>query len=1159
MSCTTCGQELPEVAAFCFACGAKVEPAGCAACGAALVPGAAYCLACGTSVTARTSEVAPSGSERRLTSILFADLVGYTTIAEGRDTEDVRELLSAYFDTCQTVIGRYGGTVEKFIGDAVMAVWGVPVSHEDDAERAVRAGLELVEQVAGLGDRLGIPELALRVGVVTGEVAATLGATDQGMVAGDPVNTAARVQSMARPGEVWVDAQTRSLTTAAVTYRDKGEHLLKGKAEPVQLYRAGAVVAVVGGLQRVDGLEAPLVGRDREMRLIKELFHAVEESGRPQLVVLDGEAGIGKSRLGWEFEKYIDGLRGTVRWHRGRCLSYGDGVAFWALAEMVRTRIGLLEEDSGAVVLMRLDEVLAEVVPEEPERDWLRPRVASLLGEESREFTREDLFSAWVRFFERVSGQDPVVLLIDDAEHLDDGLADFLEFLLETGRFPGYVLALARPEMLARRPQLGGRRSTPIHVGPLSERAMAQLLDGLVGGLPPEVRDQLVTRAEGIPLYAVETVRALIDRDLVVPSEGHYVVAEGAVLDLGAVGAPASLHALVSSRLDALSTEERRVVSDASVLGESFTREGIGILAGDVADLDAVLSSLIRKEIIATDVDRFSAERGQYRFVQTVVRQVAYATLSRKDRRSRHLRVAEHLAADTARADDLAQVIARHLLDAAAVSAPGSAEVAELSDRAGDLLVLAGERAGGLGAYTDASRLLASALECQSDPRARARTMLQRASYVVILNEFLECEALGREARALFLELDDAVGAAEAGFWISSGLQALDRFDEALDMVRTCYAELEGRGDVPARRARGRLQLRLGHLLVWSGRFAEAYEPLMEALELSEACGDEESYRRTCNALAVGINRMGGRRVALMILRGMVEMAQEAEDWVQLTVSLVNDAAIRASTDVQGALKRTLEAREVARGHGLPGDSVVYANTLTFAWLTGEWDRIERVLEELAEFDTDRRAAHDHAQAIAGLCASAGRPMTAPPTELVETDGPDRMPYLLAMAGRAIADDPESALAFLCEACRIEVRINGLGEDLHAFWMLAARLALTLEDSEALEELRAIPGLADHFAMTPHVQVFDALAALAGADPDLTHVEAELRQGIARLDATGHVLWAAHAREDLGRLMLRQGRPEEGRPLLEEARAAYEGMGAQVWVTRVDALKVVSA
>ncbi len=292
-----------------------------------------------------------------MTSVLFGDLVGFTPLSESRDAEDVRELLSRYFSECRTVIARYGGTVEKFIGDAVMAVWGVPVAHEDDAERAVRAGLELVQAIAGMGEDIGVPELAMRVGVVTGEVAVTVGATAEGMVAGDAVNTAARVQSTARPEQVWVDESTRSLTFSAISYHDEGTHPLKGKAEPMHLWRARAVIAEVGGGQRVDGLEAPLTGRDRDLRLLKELFHATEDSDQPRLLVLDGEPGIGKSRLTWEFEKYIDGLTASVWWHRGRCLSYGDGAAFWALSEAVRGRLGLVESDTGAVIGERLGAV----------------------------------------------------------------------------------------------------------------------------------------------------------------------------------------------------------------------------------------------------------------------------------------------------------------------------------------------------------------------------------------------------------------------------------------------------------------------------------------------------------------------------------------------------------------------------------------------------------------------------------------------------------------------------------------------------------------------------------------------------------------------------------------------------------------------------------
>jgi class 3 adenylate cyclase len=263
-------------------------------------------------------------AERRVCSVLFCDVVGFTPLAEGRDPEAVRELLSEYFGVARTVVGRYGGVVEKFIGDAVMAVWGTPVASEGDAERAVRAALDLVAAVAALGAEAGAPDLAARAGVVTGEVAVNLGAVGEGMVAGDAVNTAARVQAAAEPGQVLTDGVTQRLAGVAVGFADAGEHALKGKAMPMRLWRATRVLSAVGGAQRVDGLEAPLMGRDAELRTVKDLFHATAERRVPRLVLVSGPAGVGKSRLGWEFEKYADGVVEGMWWHRGRCLSCGQ-------------------------------------------------------------------------------------------------------------------------------------------------------------------------------------------------------------------------------------------------------------------------------------------------------------------------------------------------------------------------------------------------------------------------------------------------------------------------------------------------------------------------------------------------------------------------------------------------------------------------------------------------------------------------------------------------------------------------------------------------------------------------------------------------------------------------------------------------------------------
>jgi class 3 adenylate cyclase len=351
MTCPNCGTENRPGRRFCSECGNALAIV-CPACGAANDPNDKFCGQCGAALdTEAASAAVPRAeptSERRLVSVVFADLVGFTTLSESRDSEEVRELLTRYFDESKRLITRYGGVVEKFIGDAVMAVWGAPVANEDDAERAVRAAMDLAAAVEELGAEVEA-DLHARVGVLTGEAAVTIGAEGQGMVAGDLVNTAARIQAAAEPGAVLVGDSTRRASEGAIAYEDRGANELKGKEEPVRLWRAVRVVGGIRGAQRATGLEAPFVGREREMRLIKQAYHDVAEQGKAHMVSVSGVAGVGKTRLSWEFEKYADGLVDDFWWHRGRCLAYGEGVAYWALAEMVRGRAGIVEaEDTGA-------------------------------------------------------------------------------------------------------------------------------------------------------------------------------------------------------------------------------------------------------------------------------------------------------------------------------------------------------------------------------------------------------------------------------------------------------------------------------------------------------------------------------------------------------------------------------------------------------------------------------------------------------------------------------------------------------------------------------------------------------------------------------------------------------------------------------------------
>ncbi|HEX6130019.1 MAG TPA: adenylate/guanylate cyclase domain-containing protein, partial [Candidatus Limnocylindria bacterium] len=519
MNCWNCGTANDAAARFCIQCGAP-QARTCPVCRHENPAGARFCANCGSPMTDAAASVpvsAPAAStpvaERRLVSVLFVDLVGFTSASEGRDPEETRELLSHYFELARGTVERHGGTIEKFIGDAVMAVWGAPTAHEDDAERAVRAALELVGAVAQITDDK--VALRARAGVLTGEAAVTIGAEGQGMVAGDLVNTASRLQGAAEPGTVLVGEATYRAASNAIKFEPAGEHLFKGKASPMAAWRPIAVVARRGGSGRASTLEPPFVGREDELRQLKDLFTATGRESKPRLVTVIGQAGIGKSRLAWEFEKYLDGVVDPAYWHEGRSPAYGEGVSYWALAEMVRRRSGIADGDEAGEARKKLVAMLEEFVPDAGERRWIEPRLSGLLGlAELPSEGREELFSAWRTLFVRIAERAPVIMVFTDLQWADQGLIDFIEDLLGWARSsPILVLALARPELSERRPDFGAtvRSVTRINLEPLSDEQMGTLLSGLLPGLERSALEGIVERAEGIPLYAVETVRMLLD------------------------------------------------------------------------------------------------------------------------------------------------------------------------------------------------------------------------------------------------------------------------------------------------------------------------------------------------------------------------------------------------------------------------------------------------------------------------------------------------------------------------------------------------------------------------------------------------------------------------------------------------------------------------
>jgi class 3 adenylate cyclase len=749
VNCVTCGAANEAGSKFCVQCGTRLGQA-CTNCASPLAEGARFCGQCGTPVAgegATPAAAAPSVSappeavaERKLVSVLFADLVGFTPFAEERDAEEVRDTLSRYFELAKDVVGRYGGTIEKFIGDAVMAVWGAPTAHEDDAERAVRAALDLVNEVGGVS-----PGVQARAGLLTGEAVVTLGgATDQGMVAGDLVNTASRLQSVAPAGAVLVGEASYRAASKAITFEPAGEQLLKGKAAPVPAWRALRVVAERGGRNRAETLEAPFVGRESELRLLKDMLHATSREQKARLVSLTGIAGIGKSRLAWEFEKYADGLVETVRWHSGRSPAYGEGVTFWALGEMVRSRVGLQEGDDEQLTQAKVGEAVAEWVPDDTEARMVKAALLALLGAgEVPAGGRDALFAGWRTFFERIAARDLVAMVFEDLHWADAGLLDFIDHLLEWSRgLPIFIVTLARPDLLERRPEWGaGKRNfTSITLGPLDGEQMAQLLSGLAPGLPQQAVHTIVERAEGIPLYAVEMVRVLVAEGRLVEEHGGY----RPVGELDNLAVPETLQALISARLDTLQPQDRSLLQDAAVVGQSFSPAALAAVTGLApGELEGRLRALVRQEVLAYKVDPRSPERGQYSFVQALIREVAYNTLAKAERRARHLAAARWI--ESLGEEELAGALAAHYLSAFRSTLPGP-EADALAVQARIALKAAGDRAFQLGSHEQALIFYDQALSVCSEFVERIELWLRGAEAATHAGRHDAAEQRARQA-----------------------------------------------------------------------------------------------------------------------------------------------------------------------------------------------------------------------------------------------------------------------------------------------------------------------------------------------------------------------------------------------------------------------------
>jgi class 3 adenylate cyclase/tetratricopeptide (TPR) repeat protein len=929
VSCPRCRADNPATHKFCSECGAPLV-ATCPVCGQENPPAHRFCSACGAALGAEAERSAPGFAprrpERRLVSVLFADLVGFTPLSESRDPEEVRDLLTIYFERSRDVVTRFGGTVDKFIGDAVMAVWGAVEANEDDAERAVRAALELVDMVAGLGEEIGLPDLALRAGVLSGETSVGPGGNEKGLVVGDLVNTASRLQSIAEPGTVVVGESTQLLVREAVRLEPLGPQALKGKDAPVPAYRALRVVGQRGGRGRTEGVEPPFVGRDDELRLLKDQLHATGREGRSRLVSVIGEAGIGKSRLAWELLKYVDGITETVYWHSGRSPSYGDGLTFWALGEMVRFRVGIADTDDPAKSRMKLRTAVADLMPDPDDQRWVEPRLAGLIGlDEMPPGDRTELFAALRSFFHSVADRGTTVLLFEDLHWADDGLLDFIVELVERSpRHPIHVVTLARPDLLDRRPAWGsGHRSfVSLHLAPLSDAAMTALVTGMVPGISSDTVEALVERAAGIPLYAVEFVRMLLASGEITRSgnECHLVC------DPADLRVPESLQAVIGARLDRLDPAERSLVEDAAVLGQAFTVDGLRALRPEpAAELEARLRGLLRKELFELREDPRSPERGQYRFVQSLIREVAYGRVGRAERRERHLQVAEYFR--RLDVDELAAAVASHYLTAFEMSAEG--EESDLIEKAGSALLHAAQRAAGLHANRQALALFDRAIGISRTPEEVASLQMLAARSANHTSQVERAVAYAREALAFARSTGEPDRIVASATLLASIFNDNFRSDDAISLLEPVYerhrdiggelgvglaaelarsymidvrgepaAEVAGRAIVAGERL-GMIRtvidaiITRGSAVVWEGRIHEATALLRGAVALADDHDFPDKAIRALNNLGVALqwdNQIAVHDVAVELLERVRRFGDTA--WLFRAIGDHADGAI---------------------------------------------------------------------------------------------------------------------------------------------------------------------------------------------------------------------------------------------------------------------------
>jgi class 3 adenylate cyclase/tetratricopeptide (TPR) repeat protein len=1143
-ACSNCAAEVASDARFCAQCGQPVAPA-CPSCGAEVAADARFCASCGTPLDDTKKDAIGSGEARKIVSVLFADLAGFTAHTERSDPEDVRARLTTFHRQIRRDVERHGGRVEKLIGDGVFAVFGAPIAHEDDPERAVRSALraqESIEQLNAADPDLG---LKVRMAVTTGEAIVQLDTStpDREGVIGDVVNTASRLENVAESGTLVVDYRTHAATRGAIEYAPLPPVELKGKAEPVQIWRAVAARSRYGVAV---GEHEPtrFVGRDRELGLLVDALDRTIERSAAQLVTISGEPGVGKSRLIREFMNAVDQRPDLMWWRQGRCLPYGDQTTFSALGELVKAQAGILESESAASAREKLTLAVDALIDRDSDRHWITSTLEPLVGIGGHTTAgSEELVAGWRRFFGAMAQQRPLVIVIEDMHWADQAMIEFLDELVGWAfDLPILLVCTARPELYADHPDWGGGRRNGINVAlvPLGDDDVALLLTTMLPTplVDAELQRSLLERCGGNPLYAIEYAR---------------LVAEG-----GELAPPDSVQALIASRLDLLSPTARRIAQAAAVIGRVFWANGIAFaMSIPMSEVSEGIRELVDRDLVWPVRSPSMTGQDEYSFRHILVRDVAYGQIPRVDRAALHEETARWIEALVADSEDVVGILAHHYDRAFELRTSLGERRTDLMAQAFRFSLAAAERAIRLDTRSGIE-LFARAAELADDEVRRASILSGMAVFEGDMGAIDAAFAHLDEAAEIFRTTDMRGKRAEA--LVRKARYAWLQGDKSAEAQLAADAMREIEGLEPGPEVAYVLRDQANRLFL-SGGWEEAADIGERALAMTRATGSPSDIGMALRTLGSALVQSPDQARGMEMLHEAHRIGRDLGDITYVYASNNLHAYVNLLDGAIAGLEIIEPAIEFATQRGVDAARDFTRSSRVESLIPlGRWDEAKSELEEIIRLDAERGTSQ-----IATMCGNQLmavhfyrgeyqdayqllRPTMQQAREI--RDPQVLVPSLgVAIPIAVAAGDVELGRSLIDELVEVS---RGPGDSYVDGCMLSGLTEIADVDASSLSRIAAATSQQTTLARHSHSAVLGVIEHRAGRAGEAAAHLASAVDGLERIDYLLHAaicrVFEAHARLDLGD-------HDRALELLEMAEAFFTPIGGRHFTGRIQTIR----